>query len=338
MTRKKKIIWIIIILAIVAGGYYYFKSRKPKIEYTTADVVRGTLAQTVSSNGTFNPDRQYELAFKTSGTVIAMNVDVGDEVKEGELLAELDKGSLLSKLAEAKAEVKVQQETLDNLTKHKGSVPSTGDTRDAQRARLAQAKAGVDVVREQFNDTVIYSPINGTVIKRFANVGEQTFINAARSTSILTVANGDMVIESNIPESDVVKLQIGQIAVVTFDALTPNDIYEAQIVKIDPASTVIQDVVYYAIKLSLTNVDERLKPGMSANIYIHTAERENVLMIPLRAVETSGMFKFVKVLDPDGVTTSQFKIETGLEGDEGMVEVTKGLKEGQKVITFTKTL
>jgi multidrug efflux pump subunit AcrA (membrane-fusion protein) len=135
----------------------------------------------------------------------------------------------------------------------------------------------------------------------------------------------------------VVKLQIGQKALVTFDALTPNDVYEAQIVKIDPASTVIQDVVYYAIKLSLTNVDQRLKPGMSANVDIHTAEKDAVLMIPLRAVETRGMFKFVTVLDPDGITTSQAKIETGLEGDEGMVEVTKGLKEGQKVVTFTKT-
>ncbi|HEX7586379.1 MAG TPA: efflux RND transporter periplasmic adaptor subunit [Patescibacteria group bacterium] len=336
---KKRIIWLVVIISIAFGGYFYYaKSKTPKIEYTTTDVARGNLAQTVSSTGTFNPDRQYELAFKTSGTVTVMNVDVGDQVKKGELLAEVDKGTLLSQLAEAKAGVKVQQETLDNLVKHKGSVPSTGDSRDAQRAQLAAAKAGVNVIMDQLKDTVIYSPIDGTVIKRFANVGEQTFINAARSTSILTVANGDMVIESNIPESDVVKLQIGQKAEVTFDALTLDEKYGAEIVEINPASTVIQDVVYYGIKFRLTNVDQRLKPGMSANVDISTAEKENVLMIPLRAVQTEGNQKFVEILNSDGISITKVQIETGLEGDEGMVEVTSGLQAGQKVVTFTKTL
>lgn len=339
MSRtKKRIIWGIIILAVVAGGYFYYaKSKKPKIEYTTAEVQRGSLPQTVSATGTINPDRKYELAFKSTGKVMEMNADVGEQIKKGQRLARIDEGTLLSQLRQAQAEVKVQKDTLDNMKKEKRTY--TEDQRDAQRARVAGAQAGVDVIRDQIGDAVIYSPIDGIVLKRFANVGDMTFVNAARSTSILTVAsNGDLVVEANIPESDIIKIGLGKKAFVTFDALTADDKFDAEISEIDPDSTVIQDVVYYGIKLRLANLDARFMPGMSANIDIRTAEKENILLIPLRAVQTEGNQKFVEVLNADGISIAKTQIETGLEGDEGMVEVTAGLQAGQKVVTFTKTL
>ena len=335
--RKKIIIWVVIILALSVGGYSYLKGDKPKIEYTTAEAQKGNLPQTVSATGTINPDRKYELAFKSTGKVLEMNVDVGDPVFNGQRLAKIDEGTLLSQLRQAESEVQVQKNTLYNMKRQKNTY--TNDQRDAQRARILGAQAGVDVIRDQIADTVIYSPIDGIVLKKFANVGDMTFVNAARSTSILTVASkGDLVIESNIPESDITKISLGKKSVVTFDALTSDDEYEAEISEIDPDSTVIQDVVYYGIKLKLTNVDPRFMPGMSANIDILTAEKENVLLIPLRAVQTEGNQKLVEVLGPDGISVTKVNIETGLEGDEGMVEVTSGLQAGQKVVTFTKSL
>lgn len=334
---KKRIIWGVIILAIAVGGYFYYQSRQPKIEYTTADVQRGNLAQTVSVTGTLNPDRQYELAFKNTGTVTEMNVDVGDSVFKGQRLAKIDAGTLLSQQRQAEAEVKVQKKTLFNMERRRTSY--TEAQRDAQKAKVKESQAGVDIINDQLKDLVIYSPIDGVVLKRFANVGDTTFVNAARSTSILTVAPaGDLVIESNIPESDIVKIKLGQKAAISFDALTRDDIFSGEISEIDPASTIIQDVVYYTVKLRLANLDEKLKPGMSANIDVHTAEKNEILTIPLRAVEIEGSQKSVQVLNSDGLTTTKVKIETGLEGDEGMVEVKSGLQEGQKVVTFTKSL
>jgi len=335
--NKKRIIWIIIILAVAAGGYFYFSGKKTTTEYTTAEVVRGNLPQTVSATGTINPDRKYELAFKATGKVIEMNVDVGDAVSKGQRLAKIDEGTLLSQLRQAEAEVKFQKNTLDNMKRQKSTY--TKNQVDAQRARVLGAQAGVDVIRDQIEDTIIYSPIDGIVLKRFANVGDTTFVNAARSTSILTVASrGNLVIESNIPESDITKIGLGKKATVTFDALTSDDTYKAEISEIDPDSTVIQDVVYYGIKLKITDIDSRFMPGMSANIDIRTAEQENVILVPLRAVQTEGNQKIVEILNSDGVGVTKVKIETGLEGDEGMVEVRSGLKEGQKVVTFTKNL
>jgi len=336
--NKKIIIWIVILLAVGGGGYYYFiKSKKPKIEYTTFAAIKGDLAQTVSVTGTINPARKYELAFQTTGKVLEMNVDVGDQITKNQRLAKIDDGTLLSELRRAEAEASVQKQVLNNMKRYERDFKT--EEKNAQRARIRSAEAGADIIRDQIKDTVIYSPINGVVLKRFANVGDTTFVNAARSTSILTVAeNGDLRIESNIPESDIAKIVLGQKAEVTFDSFTPDDIFEAQITEIDPDSTVIQDVVYYGIKLKMDNIDPRLKAGMSANVEIRTAEKENVLMIPLRAVQTEGNQKFVQILNPDGLTTSKIRIETGLEGDESMVEVKSGINVGQNVVTFTKNL
>jgi multidrug efflux pump subunit AcrA (membrane-fusion protein) len=131
-------------------------------------------------------------------------------------------------------------------------------------------------------------------------------------------------------------LQIGQKANITFDAFSPDEIFSATVSEIDPASTVIQDVVYYRIKLMLDNLDPRLKAGMSANIDIRPAEKDNVLTIPVRAIKDEDSGKFVDVLQADN-TTKHVKVTTGLAGDEGMVEVTSGLNGGEKVVTFVST-
>lgn len=338
MTKtKKRIIWAVVILAIIAGGYFFLRSKKPATVYTTETAKRGNLTQTVSETGTIKTVNQTDLSFKISGRVIKLLADVGDQVKTGQPLAQLDMGTLGAELAQAQAQVTVQQETLDNLTRHKHTVSSTGDTRDAQRAQLASARAGVEAVQAQIRDTFMYSPIDGVILKRNVDPFETTVANSP--TPVFTVGDPkDLVIETDVPESDITKIQIGQNANLTFDALPIDEIFEAQVVEIDPDSTVVQDVVNYRIKLKLAKLDGRIKPGMTANIDIKTAEKDDVIMIPIRAVQTEGKQKYVQVLvDEKNNLVQRKNITTGLEGDEGMVEATSGLNGGEKVVTFTKT-
>ena len=334
MARAKKwTIWILIIVAIVGGVFWYVKSRQPKTTYTTADVTKGTLAQTVSVTGKINPNEQIDLTFKTTGILKSINADVGDSVKKGQILATIDTGSLLSQLRQEQAQVRYQKETLDNMKKH--HLTYSVEQRDAQRAQINQAQEGVNAILDQLKDINIISPIDGIVIRRTADPGETVVLNL--NSPVLTIAQKeDLIIQSNVPESDIVKIQIGQKANVTFDAFSADEIFGATISQIDPASTVIQDVVYYRIKLKLDNLDPRLKAGMSANVDVRTAEKENVLMAPGRAIKTEGNKKFVDVLQIDNTTKKVF-VETGLEGDEGMVEITSGLKGGEKVVTFVTT-
>jgi HlyD family secretion protein len=336
MARAKKwTIWIIIILLVIGGVFWYMKSRAPKTAYTTADVTKGNLLQTVSETGTIKTVNQTDLSFKTSGRVIALYGDVGDTIKKGQLLAQLDMGTLGAQLAQAQAVVTAQRKTLTNLVHHEhdASIPSTTDSRDAQRALLAQAEAGVDAVNSQILDTYMYSPIDGVILKRNVDPFETTVANSP--TPVFTVGNpADLYIETEVPESDITKIQIGQKASVTFDALPADQIFPASVTEIDPSSTVIQDVVDYRIKLKLDNNDPRIKSGMSTNIDIATAEKDNVLSIPQRAVKTDSNNKeTVDILQPNN-TVKTVEVQTGLQGDDGMVEITKGLNMGDKVVTF----
>ena len=335
MIRVKKWgIWLIILATIIGGIFWYIKSREPKTTYTTADVEKGTLAQTVSVTGKINPNEQIDLTFKTTGILKSISVDVGDTVKKGQILAVIDTGSLLSQLRQAEAQVKYQEEILDDIEDKDDEDDDaySSEQKRAQEAQVTQAQEGVNAIKDQLRDIRMISPIDGIVIRRTADPGE-TVVLSLNSPVITIAQKEDLLIQANVPESDIVKIQIGQKAEVTFDAFPVEEIFGATISQIDPASTVIQDVVYYRIKLKLDNLDPRLKAGMSANIDVHTNQKDNVLMVPQRAIKTEGNKKFVDVLQIDNTTKKVF-VETGLEGDEGMVEITSGLKGGEKVVTF----
>jgi len=331
----KRLIWIIIIAAIVVAGVLYFRGKKPKVAYTTATAQTEKIIQTVSETGKINAVDQTDLSFKLSGRVIELTADVGDQVKQGQLLAQLDLGTLSSQLAGAREDLKYQKETLDSMKRRK-SIYNIED-RDAQRSRIRSAQENVNGILSQIRDTKMYSPAEAVVLKRGVDVYETTVANSP--SPVFTLGDPhNLEIDLNVPESDIGKVAVGQKAEVTFDALTPDDIFNLEVTNIDPASTVIQDVVYYQVKMKFTYDDPRIKPGMTANIDIHTAEKDNVLVIPMRAVILEGKDKYVNILvDEKNNITKKVKVATGLSGDEGMVEITSGLKAGDRVITFAKT-
>jgi HlyD family secretion protein len=327
---KKRIIWMLIILAIIAGGIFYFTSKKTKSQYTTEEAKRADVKQTVSVTGTINPENIINLAFKVSGIVKEMKADVGDEVKEKQLLTKLDPDTLFWDVKQAEQDIEYQDETLSNMKDNRDTYDK--DTRDAQRALVKKYEYALMSAKTKISYTSLFAPISGTIIKRNVDPGETAVVN----TTVLTVAQGEMEIEANVPESDIIKVSLGQKADISFDAFPANVKFEANIFKIEPASTVIQDVVYYKVKLKLDNVDERIKPGMSCDVDIKTAEKKNAIAIPLRAVKTEGDKKYVEVLkDEKNNITEKVYVSTGLEGDDGIVEITSGLSGGEKVITLT---
>ena len=325
--HKKKIIWIIIILIIIVGGVFYLKNKKTKITYTTTPVTRGDLARTVSVTGTVTAVQSADLSFETSGELTDISVSVGDKVTKGQKIAEIDTSNLSSQLEQAQAEVTAQKQTLQNMKNHS---TFTGNQTDAQRAEVQKAIAGVSQIQSEIENAVMVSPMDGIVTKKNFDLGETPMAGSP----VVTVSNvDDLEIDANIPESDIINVALGQDAKISPDAFPVDDVLDAQVFDIEPASTVIQDVVYYKVKMKLTSPDSRLKDGMSADVDISTADQKNVLMIPARAIKTEGDNKTVQVLN-DKNTVNTVAITTGLEGDEGMVEVTSGLNEGDKVVTF----
>lgn len=339
MARAKKwIIWIIIIAAVIGGGVYYFKTKKPVVEYTTEKAEKGTLAQTVSVTGKLVAKEQADLSFKISGRVESMFVDIGDKIEKGQKIATIDKGTLDEQLRESQQDLVAQRNALYNMKMHEASY--TGPQKDAQRALIKKAEASVAAIREQIGETTLYSPISGTVITKNVDEGETTVANAVTAnTSMVTVAReGELEVQANVPESDIVKIALGQKADVTLDAFSAEDIFPAEVVEIEPSSTVIQDVVYYKVKLKFPVYDDRFKNGMSADTDIHTAEKNNVVFIPERAIKDDGGGKYVEILkDEKNNITEKVNVKTGMRGDDGMIEITSGLSGGENVITISKT-
>ncbi len=338
MFKKKKTYVILAVIILIVGGIYYSKTKKDKVEYTTQKAEKGTLAQTVSVTGKLVAKEQADLSFKISGRIEAMYVDIGDKVEKGQKIAVIDKGTLDEQLTEAQEYLIAQRNTLYDMKKRKATYSWAQE--DAQRAMIRKAESAVVAIREQISETTLYSPISGTVITKNVDEGETTVANAVTAnTSVVTVAReGELEVQANVPESDIVKIALGQKADVTLDAFNAEDIFPAEIVEIEPSSTVIQDVVYYKVKLKFPNYDSRFKNGMSADTDIHTAEKNNVVFIPERAIKEDGRQKYVEILkDEKKNIIERINVATGMRGDDGMIEITSGLSGGENVITIAKT-
>ncbi|MEI6650470.1 MAG: efflux RND transporter periplasmic adaptor subunit [Candidatus Moraniibacteriota bacterium] len=331
MKKKTKIIWSVIIVAIVAGGSIWYATRKPAALYVTESVSRTTVAQTVSVTGELVPQTYADLSFGGLGTVKKVMVARGDTVKKGQLIATIDTSVLFSQLESANValSIAVQNEQLarrGRVTNWKKLAP---EEREAKILATEQSRKAVQTIRTQIARSTLVSPIDGVVTKLNVREGETAMAGAV----VARISKGDgLALEARVPEADINKLKLGMDADVTFDALTKDDIFHATVYEIEPASTVVQDVVSYVTRFRLNDADARLKEGMSTTIDTVTAKSENVLAVPFRAIIREGTKNFVE-LSADGLTVSKKEVTLGLEGDDGMIEVKQGVSQGDPVVT-----
>jgi multidrug efflux pump subunit AcrA (membrane-fusion protein) len=196
-----------------------------------------------------------------------------------------------------------------------------------EEALIEQAQAQVASAEAELAKTIIRSPILGVVTDIPVELGE---IVPANQKAISVISYGDYEVESFVPEADISKIKLGNQASTTLDAYGSDVNFAMSVIKIDPAATVIDGVPTYKITLRFVNQDERVRSGMTANIDVVTSEKNNVLTVPARAVYVKDGGRYVKVAGPDGVLVEQ-KVEVGLRGFDGRVEIVSGLNEGDKV-------
>ena len=196
------------------------------------------------------------------------------------------------------------------------------------RARIRQAQASLDSVSKQIENSQIKSPINGMITSVNYNVGEQFVMS---KPVITLLGEGDYEIEVLISEADISKVKNGDLAEITLDAFSDENIFNGSIVFIEPAETVIQDVIYYLVTIKFDPREEKIKSGMTANITITTNQKFDIITIPARAVREMDNGKVVDLLVAELV--KEQKVITGMMGDGGNVEILDGLKEGDVLVT-----
>jgi HlyD family secretion protein len=216
-----------------------------------------------------------------------------------------------------------------NANKQKLKTLESSSQMQSVDSTVTAARASYERAMADLNKTTLKAPMNGTVTVLNYKKGEVIGTAAQDFGKLLSM---DFLLEAKVPESDIAKVKLGQQAEVAFDAFPSNERLHAEVADIDPASTVIQDVVYYKIKLAVKEKDARLKAGMSADIDIRITQAENALWLPSRAIKKDGTQEYVEKLATDGKTLTRFSVTTGLRGDESKTEIKQGVNQGDTVV------
>lgn len=211
--------------------------------------------------------------------------------------------------------------------------PPTQADIDLAKAQILSAQGQVDSATVALNNLIIVAPSAGTITEVATKVGEQA---TAMAKAIVLQDVGNLYAEANVSEANIASLKVGQNIDYTFDALGPDKYFSGKVMTINPASTVISGVVDYKIKGSLENIPN-IKPGMTANMTILIAKKDNVLAVPSTAIINKNNKKYVRVVDDvKKITFHEVQVQTGMEADGGLVEIISGLEEGQKIVTYMK--
>jgi HlyD family secretion protein len=380
--KKKYLIWIAILILILAGGFTFYQwsgQNGSSQKFRLAKVEKGEINLVVTATGTINPVINVLVGSQVSGTIKALYADFNSQVKEGQVIAQIDPAIFEAQVEQGKANVLNAQANLlnaqanlenaqANLTKAEVTVldakrnldrnrplaekkviaqatmdtaQTNYDTAVAQRdvakaqvesansqiksskAQVEQTKAALKVAETNLRYTTIRSPVNGTVISRNVDVG-QTVAASLQAPTLFTIAKNlaEMQVDSNVSEADVGRIMVGQDATFTVDAY-PDRIFRGKVSEIRNAPIIVQNVVTYDVVILVDNKDLKLKPGMTANVSIMIAHREDALKIPnaaLRFRPESGKREGGKT-GPPQKAGEQIKSTQGNQGRPGRVWV-----------------
>ncbi len=221
--------------------------------------------------------------------------------------------------------LKTAQASLDSAQVALEQAQRNMDTslRTAQ-ASLESAALAVDQAQRALDNASLYALFDGQISAVNYKAGD----SASTSTAVSVVDTSNLQVKLNIAEVDMAKIRVGQTAQMTLDALDGKT-YTAQVLSIGPVGTVTSGVVNYPVVVGITNAGESIKSGMTANLAVEVDRRDNILMVPTRAVRTQSNNKYVLVVE-DGKSVAK-PVTIGLSGDT-MVEITQGLVEGEQVV------
>lgn len=194
------------------------------------------------------------------------------------------------------------------------------------RASVSSALASLAQAVANRSKAIIVAPVSGVVGKIAPKVGEYV----TPQDEVIKLVSQMYQVKVDIPETDIIKMSMGDVAEIKLDAYGDDVKFSGKVVQIEPGQTVIQDVVYYRVTVSLEpDKTHQIFNGMTANIVFSTEEKTGVLVLPQKAIKTNGG-KYVRVLENGEL--KEVSVKVGLRGDGGQVEILEGLKEGDEVV------
>ncbi len=368
-VKKKKWAVIAVLLCVAAGGgYYYTKSRaaeeKAAAVSTIMTIETGMIEDLVTAQGKLEPKEYVDVGVQVSGQLEKIHVDLGDAVKSGDLIAEIDPKiydaqvqsgqarvkQLSAQVAQQQASIKLAQQQHarnEQLIKNNAISQDTFDSTEtaltvaraqleALSAQMEEAQSSLDESKANLGYTKIYAPMDGTVVVK--DVREGQTLNASQSApTVVQLANLDvMTVRAQVAEADVMRLKTGM--EVYFTTLgSQGRRWQGEVRQILPSPEVINDVVLYNVLVDVDNKDRQLMTGMSTQMFFVLGRAEKVPLLPVAALgkrvasedsDKGQAYEVRKVVAP-GVTRTEI-VRIGLMS-RTMAEVRGGLAAGDKV-------
>ena len=354
MSKSKKIIISVLLLVVVAVIWWIFSSReeKSKVEFLTTKVVVGEIGSSVTATGTIEPVVEVEVGTQVSGIIDRIYVDYNSVVKKGQLIAEMDKVTLQSELLSTQA-----QYDRNKILHEKELISETDYEQSAynyQRAKSAyeQSSAALAKAERNLSYATITSPIDGVVTSRSVEEG-QTVASGFETPTLFTIAADltKMEVVADVDEADIANVKEGDYVVFRVDAY-PNDEFIGEVRQVRLGSTIsdksvttsTNTVVTYEVVISAENPDLKLKPRLTANASIYTFFKDNVIIVPSKALhftpnaELAVGYTIEDCEAPDKVWILKDKKFTAVPVQVGLTdgintEIVSGLSEGDEVVS-----
>lgn len=364
---RKYLIYGIALLAIFCIGYKMLNRSAGGTVYKTQKIENGDIMESITASGTINPLSTVSVGSQASGRIAEIYVDYNSVVKKGQLLALIDQENAKATVQQreaaleiAKAQVAVEEnnikyykKALNRISKLNASKYSTEKDLEAaerdydnsvaqlalEQAQVKQAQASLNSAQTELSYTEIKAPVDGIVISKAVEVG-QTVAASFETPELFSVAEDltKMQIEASVVEADIAKVKEGQKVRFTVDSYA-DDYFYGTVTQVRNEATTTSNVVTYTVVIGIDNTDMKLKPGMTANVEIITAEEKGVMLVPNQALrfyiddsDTAKRYKdrgvwIIKNGHPERVT-----VKIGVSDDDNTQILESTLKIGDEVI------
>jgi HlyD family secretion protein len=371
----KKLLFLLPVLALAFGGYWLLRDQSPDVTYRTAAVDRGPIVSVVAATGTLNAVTTVEVGTQVSGTIYRLHADFNSPVSRGQAIAEIDPALFQAQLQQAdgnhlsaQANVERARVTLLDAERSLARMQSLLEqgfisrsefeaaetahlsaraSLQAAEASLVQTRGALLQARTNLQYTVIRSPVDGVVISRTIDVG-QTVAASFQTPTLFTIAQDltRMQIDTSVDEADIGLVRVGLPVIFTVDAWQGQS-FAGEVTQIRYAPIINQNVVTYNVVITVANPEQKLLPGMTANVAIEIERRDDALRVPAVALRfrprTPGEEAMPRNRPASPVSQvyrlgsdnrpAAVPLRTGI-GDGAFVEVLDGeLREGESVIT-----
>lgn len=351
MAKKlsKKALWGIIAAAILLLLVIIFiavkKGKHTEMQINTARCNIDSVEVMVTATGELQPVYKVEVGTQVSGIVQKIHVDFNSVVKKGQLLAELDRSNLNEQLTQAQTSVSNARSNLtlaqqqydrikalyDNKAATQESYESATNTLNQAKNQLKTAQSELSRAQTNLSYATIYSPIDGVIMDKAVEEG-QTVASSFSTPTLFTIANDltQMQVEAAVDEADIGSVKAGQPVTFTVDAF-PDDVFTGSVKEVRINPTVTSNVVTYTVIINAPNPDNKLFPGMTANVSI-TTEKQSGVTVPMTALFTSIDPMVMKQMEKKGYSfKSLYKNQDELT--QGLKDITKKtvwVKRGEK--------